>query len=126
MRWKSHVRFGGAGQGNNGPRRPRCALARPPTSGWPASSTSAGDRLCPLRQLAARHRRPRDAPPSCATGSLTGPGRGCSTPSPDCLNPILPAIRAANYGGYYWVLDQAEIATDVMFHDPASAAGGLA
>ncbi len=31
------------------------------------------------------------------------------------LNPILPAIRAANYGGYYWVLDQAEIATDIMF-----------
>jgi hypothetical protein len=31
------------------------------------------------------------------------------------LNPILPALRAANYGGYYWVLDQAEIATDVMF-----------
>ncbi len=31
------------------------------------------------------------------------------------LNPILPAIRAAGYGGYYWVLDQAEIATDVMF-----------
>jgi hypothetical protein len=31
------------------------------------------------------------------------------------LNPILPAIRAANYGGYYSVLDQAEIATDVMF-----------
>ena len=30
------------------------------------------------------------------------------------LNPILPAIRAANYGGYYWVLDQAEIATDVL------------
>jgi hypothetical protein len=31
------------------------------------------------------------------------------------LNPILPAMRAAGYGGYYWVLDQAEIATDVMF-----------
>jgi len=31
------------------------------------------------------------------------------------LNPILPAIRAANYGGYYWVLDQSEIATDIMF-----------
>jgi hypothetical protein len=31
------------------------------------------------------------------------------------LNPLLPAIRAADYGGYYWVLDQAEIATDVMF-----------
>ena len=31
------------------------------------------------------------------------------------LNPILPAITAAGYGGYYWVLDQAEIATDVMF-----------
>ena len=32
------------------------------------------------------------------------------------LNPMLPAIWAANYGGYYWVLDQAEIATDVMFN----------
>ena len=31
------------------------------------------------------------------------------------VNPILPAISAADYGGYYWVLDQAEIATDVMF-----------
>jgi hypothetical protein len=31
------------------------------------------------------------------------------------LNPMLPAIAAAGYGGYYWVLDQAEIATDVMF-----------
>jgi hypothetical protein len=31
------------------------------------------------------------------------------------LNPILPAIRAAGHGGHYWVLDQAEIATDVMF-----------
>ncbi len=31
------------------------------------------------------------------------------------LNPILPAVRAAGSGGYYWVLDQAEIATDVMF-----------
>jgi hypothetical protein len=31
------------------------------------------------------------------------------------LNPILPAIGAADYGGYYRVLDQADIATDVMF-----------
>ena len=28
---------------------------------------------------------------------------------------MLGAIRAADYGGYYWVLDQAEIATDIMF-----------
>jgi hypothetical protein len=31
------------------------------------------------------------------------------------LNPILGSIEAAGYGGYYWVIDQAEIATDVMF-----------
>jgi hypothetical protein len=31
------------------------------------------------------------------------------------VNPIMPAVRAADYGGYYWVLDQAEIATDIMF-----------
>jgi hypothetical protein len=32
------------------------------------------------------------------------------------VNPIAPAVRAAGYGGYYWVLDQAEIATDIMFN----------
>jgi hypothetical protein len=31
------------------------------------------------------------------------------------VNPVMPIVRAAGYGGYYWVLDQAEIATDVMF-----------
>jgi hypothetical protein len=31
------------------------------------------------------------------------------------MNPVLPRVRAAGYGDYYWVLDQAEIATDVMF-----------
>ena len=31
------------------------------------------------------------------------------------MNPLLPRIRSAGYGGYYWVLDQAEVATDVMF-----------
>ncbi len=31
------------------------------------------------------------------------------------VNPLLPRVRAAGYGGYYWVVDQAEIATDVMF-----------
>jgi hypothetical protein len=31
------------------------------------------------------------------------------------LDPLLPTIKAKKFGGYYWVLDQAEIATDVMF-----------
>ena len=31
------------------------------------------------------------------------------------VNPLLGRIRSAGYGGYYWVTDQAEIATDVMF-----------
>jgi hypothetical protein len=31
------------------------------------------------------------------------------------VNPLLAKITAAGFGGYYWVLDQAEIATDVMF-----------
>jgi hypothetical protein len=33
------------------------------------------------------------------------------------VNPLLPAIKHANFGGYYWVADQAEVATDVMFCD---------
>lgn len=31
------------------------------------------------------------------------------------LNPILADLARAGYGSYYWVVDQAEIATDVMF-----------
>ena len=31
------------------------------------------------------------------------------------LNPLLARIGGAGFGGYYWVLDQAEIATDIMF-----------
>ena len=31
------------------------------------------------------------------------------------VNPLLDKISAAGFGGYYWVLDQAEVATDVMF-----------
>ena len=33
------------------------------------------------------------------------------------VNPLLAAIVQAGFGGYYWVIDQAEIATDVMFPD---------
>jgi hypothetical protein len=35
-------------------------------------------------------------------------------------NPHLHALEQANFGGYYWVIDQAEVATDVMFHDRPS------
>jgi hypothetical protein len=31
------------------------------------------------------------------------------------VNPLMGRVNAAGYGGYYWVLDQGEIATDVMF-----------
>jgi hypothetical protein len=31
------------------------------------------------------------------------------------VNPHLRTIRQAGFGGYYWVIDQAEVATDVMF-----------
>ena len=36
------------------------------------------------------------------------------------VNPFLPLIRRAGFGGYWWVLDQAEVATDVMFRSRAS------
>jgi hypothetical protein len=31
------------------------------------------------------------------------------------VNPVLPAISRAGFGGYYWVADQVEVATDVAF-----------
>jgi len=36
------------------------------------------------------------------------------------VNPVLDIIRAAGFGGYYWVVDQCEIATDLMFKDRTS------
>ena len=31
------------------------------------------------------------------------------------VNPLLASVEKADFGGYYWVIDQAEVATDVMF-----------
>jgi hypothetical protein len=36
------------------------------------------------------------------------------------INPMLPVLRAAGFGGYYWVIDQAEFATDLMFRNRTS------
>jgi hypothetical protein len=36
------------------------------------------------------------------------------------VNPMLETITRAGFGGYYWVADQCEIATDFMFKDHAS------
>jgi len=36
------------------------------------------------------------------------------------VNPMLRGIRRAGFGGYYWVADQAEYATDIMFKDRRS------
>ena len=33
------------------------------------------------------------------------------------VNPMLKTIRATGFQGYYWVADQCEIATDIMFKD---------
>ena len=36
------------------------------------------------------------------------------------VNPFLPTIEAAGFASYWWVLDQAEVATDVMFTSRAA------
>jgi len=41
------------------------------------------------------------------------------------VNPILNTIQAAGFGSYYWVADQCEIATDLMFKDRATLASIL-
>jgi hypothetical protein len=33
------------------------------------------------------------------------------------VNPKLAVVETAGFGGYYWVIDQCEIATDIMFKD---------
>ena len=41
------------------------------------------------------------------------------------LNPFLPLIQEAHFGSYYWVIDQCEFATDVVFKDRATLAAIL-
>jgi hypothetical protein len=36
------------------------------------------------------------------------------------VNPLLPAITAAGFPGYWWVIDQCEYASDVLFTDRAA------
>ncbi len=36
------------------------------------------------------------------------------------VNPLLPTLRQAGFRGYFWSVDQAEYATDVLFRDRAS------
>jgi hypothetical protein len=36
------------------------------------------------------------------------------------FNPLLADVEGADFGSYYWVVDQAEVATDVMFKDRPS------
>ena len=54
-------------------------------------------------------------PASCANSSLHRAWPRVLNAFARMVNPILPAVRAAEHGGYYWVLDQAEVATDIMF-----------
>ena len=36
------------------------------------------------------------------------------------VNPLLPAIKDASFPGYWWVIDQCEYATDILFRDRAA------
>lgn len=36
------------------------------------------------------------------------------------VNPLLPPIRVAGFSGYWWVIDQCEYATDILFRDRAA------
>jgi hypothetical protein len=42
------------------------------------------------------------------------------------VNPLLGRITQTGFGGYDWVVDQAEIATDVMFTQPTRTGPSLA
>lgn len=41
------------------------------------------------------------------------------------VNPILPTLEKSGFGGYYWCLDQCEIATDIMFKNRSCLQGIL-
>jgi hypothetical protein len=36
------------------------------------------------------------------------------------VNPLLPSIKTAGFSGYWWVIDQCEYATDILFRDRSS------
>jgi hypothetical protein len=64
----------------------------------------AGHRLPPLRERPAAGRASRGRVGAVRAIRAPGLATGAELLGPR-LNPMLPAIRAANYGGCYWVLD---------------------
>ena len=58
----------------------------------------------------------------CANVLRTVPGPGPSDAFARRVNPLLASVEKAGFGGYYWVTDQAEVATDVMFRRRAALA----
>ena len=73
-----------------------------------------GDRLCPLRQRPGEDRQPRGGLRAVRALRPPGVASGAQRLRPAC-EPDHADGSGRRYGGYYWVLDQAEIATDVMF-----------
>ena len=83
-------------------------------SGWPVSSTAPASATCAMRNSLLAVDDLEAASKLCEHFAHRAWPRVLNAFA-RMLNPLLPTIRAAGYGGYYWVLDQAEIATDVMF-----------
>src|SRR3954452_5044569 len=55
-------------------------------------------------------------PASFAAASPTPPGRPSSIGWP-MVNPLLPDLQKAGFGAYWWVIDQCEYATDLLFKE---------
>src|SRR5689334_9630993 len=70
-----------------------------------ASGTGAATTRSLRSMMARRSRR-------WASGSPTPTGRRSWNA---LVNPLLPAITAACFPGYWWVIDQCEYASDILF-----------
>ncbi len=119
MRGNTHVRFGGAGQGNRRTEKPALLLGSTPYEWLARQLDKAGvshvrydNALLRIANLDAASELVERFAHRAWPRLLDALARR--------VNPHLHTIANADFGGYYWVVDQAEIATDVMFRDRAS------
>ena len=114
MRGNTHVRFGGAGQGNRQAERPALRPGPTPYEWLARQLDRAGVRYLRYDNSLQRIDNLDKASELCEQFAHRAWPRVLNAFA-RMVNPLLGRITRAGFGGYHWVVDQAEIATDVMF-----------
>jgi hypothetical protein len=114
MRGNTHVRFGGAGRGDRRTERPALRLDPTPYEWLARQLDKAGIDYVRFENSLPWIANLQKASDLCERFGHKAWPRVLNAFA-KLVNPLLARVVSLGFGGYYWVTDQAEIATDVVF-----------